>query len=87
LGHHKSRNPREIETVHQRRMRGSNRRRWGKSRQEVVDQSLGHRDIGNPGDNLFIHFGIMKLETPMSGIQLSAYQRSEKRHCGGQLSA
>ena len=33
---------------------------------------LGHRDIGNPGDNLFMYFGIVKLETPMSGSQLSA---------------
>jgi hypothetical protein len=32
---------------------------------------LGHRDIGNPGDNLFMYFGIAKLETPMSGSQLS----------------
>jgi hypothetical protein len=46
--------------------------RRGKSRQEVDDRRLGHRDIGNPGDNLFMYFGIAKLETPMSGSQLSA---------------
>jgi hypothetical protein len=60
-------------TVHQERTRGSNRRRRGKSRQEVVDRRLCHRDIGNPEDNLFMHFGIATLETPMSGSQLSVY--------------
>jgi hypothetical protein len=33
---------------------------------------LGHRDIRNSGDNLFMYFGIVKLETPMIGSQLSA---------------
>jgi hypothetical protein len=83
LGHHKSRNPREIRTVHQRRTRGSNRRHRGKSRQEVVDRRLGHRDIGDPGDKVFMQDGIAKSETPMSGSQLSAQQtRKEAPLCG-----
>jgi hypothetical protein len=83
LGHHKSRNPGEIRTVHQRRMRGSNRRHRGKSRQEVVDRHLGHQDIGDPGDKVFMQDGIAKSETPMSGSQLSAQQtREEAPLCG-----
>lgn len=67
LGHHKSRNPGEIRTIHQRRMRGSNRRHRGKSREEVIDWRLGHRDIGDPGEKVFMQDGITKSETPMSG--------------------
>jgi hypothetical protein len=33
---------------------------------------LGHWDIRNLGDNLFMYFGIAKLESLMSGSQLSA---------------
>jgi hypothetical protein len=44
---------------------GSNRSHPGKSRQEVVYRYFGHRDIGNPGDKVFMHFGIMKSETPI----------------------
>ena len=54
-------------------MRGSNQNHRGKSRQEVVYRHVGHRDIGDPDDNLFMHFGIVTLETPMSGSQLSVY--------------
>jgi hypothetical protein len=31
---------------------------------EVVYRCLGHRDIGDPGDKVFMHFGITKPETP-----------------------
>jgi hypothetical protein len=64
LGHHKSRNPGEIGTVHRRRTRGGNQRHREKSRQEVVDRGLSHRDIGDPGDKVFTHFGIANRETP-----------------------
>jgi hypothetical protein len=87
LGHHKSRNPREIGTVHSGRDAWQQSEPPGKGRQEVIDRHLGHRDIGDPGDKVFVHFGIAKSETPMSGSQLSAYQRSGERHCVGQLSA
>jgi hypothetical protein len=26
---------------------------------------FGHRDIGNPGDKVFMHFGIAKSKTPI----------------------
>jgi hypothetical protein len=57
------------------RTRGSDQRHREKSRQEVVDRGLSHRDIGDPGDKLFVHFGIAKRDTPMSGSQLSSLQR------------
>jgi hypothetical protein len=47
---------------------------------EDVHRCWGHRDIGDPGDKLFVHFGIAKRETPISGGQLSARQRKGKRH-------
>jgi hypothetical protein len=47
----------------------------GSPDEEVVHRSLAHRDIRDPGDKLSMHFGIAKLETPMSGGQLSAHQR------------
>jgi hypothetical protein len=52
-----------IRNVHQRRTCGSNQSHRGKSRQEVVYRHFGHRDIGNPGDKRFGHFGIAKSET------------------------
>jgi hypothetical protein len=36
----------------------------GKDRQEVVDRCLDHRDIGDPGDEVFMYFGIANRETP-----------------------
>ena len=33
---------------------------------------LDHQDIRNLGDNLFMYFGIAKIEPLMSGSQLSA---------------
>jgi hypothetical protein len=39
---------------------------------EVVDRCLDHRDIGDPGDEVFMYFGITNRETPISGSQLSA---------------
>jgi hypothetical protein len=30
---------------------------------EVIYWRLGHRDIGDPGDKVFMHFGITKFET------------------------
>jgi hypothetical protein len=47
----------------------------GKSRQGSIHRCLVHRDIGDPGDKLFVHFGIAKRDTPMSGSQLSSQQR------------
>jgi hypothetical protein len=41
---------------------------------EAIHRRLVHRDIGNPVDVGFMHFGIAKRETPMSGGQLSAHQ-------------
>jgi hypothetical protein len=52
-------------------------------RQEVVDRCLGHRDIGDPGDKVFMHFGIANRETPISGSQLSASRDSENRESRG----
>jgi hypothetical protein len=78
-----------IRTVHQRRTRGRNQSHRGKARQEVVYRHFGHRDIGNPGDKRFGHFGIVKSETPTrrkapSWGQLSPYQRRKKALlCGG----
>jgi hypothetical protein len=46
-------------------MCGSNRSHRGKSRQEVVYRHLGHRDIANPSDRVFMHFGIAESETPI----------------------
>jgi hypothetical protein len=57
------------------RTRGSDQRHREKSRQGSVHRCLSHRDIGDPGDKLFVHFGIAKRDTPMSGSQLSAHQR------------
>jgi hypothetical protein len=47
MGHHKSQNPGEIKTIHQRRTCGSDRRRQGKSRHEIVESafvSLGYQE-------------------------------------------
>jgi hypothetical protein len=67
-------------TVHQGRMRGSNRSHREKSDKEVVYRWLSHRDIRDPGEKVFVHFGIMKPETPTGRKvppwgQLSANQR------------
>jgi hypothetical protein len=75
LGHHKSQNPGEIRTIHSGRDAWQQSEPPGKGRQEVVDRCLGHRDIRDPGDKVFVHFGIVKRDTPMSGSQLSAHQR------------
>jgi hypothetical protein len=84
LGHHKSRNPGEIETVHQRRTHGRNWRHLGKSRQEVVDRRLGYQDIMDPGDKVFIHFGIANLETP-TRRQVSLWARYQQIREGRKL--
>jgi hypothetical protein len=54
---------------------------------EVVYRCLGHRDIGDPGDKVFMHFGIAKLETPTGRKvppwgQLSANRRVGIRGIG-----
>jgi hypothetical protein len=41
---------------------------------EAIHRHLVHRDIGNPVDMGFMHFGIAKRETPMSAGQLSVHQ-------------
>jgi hypothetical protein len=58
---------------------------------EVVHRCLGHRDIGDPGDKVFTHFGIANRETPTRRKvppcgQLSARRKGGKHHCGSQLS-
>jgi hypothetical protein len=60
------------------RTRGSNRSHQGKSRQEVVHRHYSHRDIGDPGDKKFGHFGFAKSKTPT--------RRRKAPLCGGQLS-
>jgi hypothetical protein len=54
---------------------------------EVVYQCLGHWDVGDPGDKVFMHFGIVKSETPKGRKvppwgQLSANQRVRIRGIG-----
>jgi hypothetical protein len=66
-----------------RRTRGRNRCHRGKARQDVDDQCLGHRDIGDPGDKVFMHFGIENRETPIIGSQLSASWDPENRESRG----
>jgi hypothetical protein len=34
---------------------------------EVVYRCLGHRDIGDPGDKVFMHFGIAKSKPRQGG--------------------
>jgi hypothetical protein len=68
LGHHKSRNPGEIGTVHQRgRVEEIDAIRKSPDK-EVVHRCLGHRDIGDPGDKVFTHFEIANRETPMRNM-------------------
>jgi hypothetical protein len=44
---------------------GSHRSHREKSRQGgVIYRCLVHRDIGDPGDKVFMHFGFAKSETP-----------------------
>jgi hypothetical protein len=70
LGHQKSRNPRGIKTVH---LEGTRAGDW--CHQERPDKKAVHQDIGDPVDKVFVHFGIVKRNTPTSGSQLSANQR------------
>jgi hypothetical protein len=48
----------------------------------AVHRCLVHRDIGDPGDELFVNFGIVKRDTPMSGSQLSARRKGKKEPLG-----
>jgi hypothetical protein len=75
LGHRRSRNIGGIGTVHlEGHVAAINV--IGKSPdKEDVHRCLVHRDIGDPGDKLFVHFGIAKRDTPMSGSQMSSQQR------------
>ena len=41
---------------------------------KAIPRRLVHQDIVNPVDVGFMHFGIAKRETPMSGGLLSAHQ-------------
>jgi hypothetical protein len=75
LGHRKSRNPRGIETVHLEGTCGGDRHHQERADKEAVHQCLVHRDIGDPGEKLFVHFGITKRDTSMGGSQLSSLQR------------
>jgi hypothetical protein len=48
-------------------MRGRKQSDRGKYRQEGVYRHLGHRDIGNPGDKVFMQIGIVKLKILIRG--------------------
>jgi hypothetical protein len=47
---------------------GSHQSHREKSRQGSHLSVLGHRDIGDPGDKVFMHFGFAKSETPTRGL-------------------
>jgi hypothetical protein len=73
LGHRKSRNPRGIETIHMEGRMVAISFIGKNPNKEVVHRCLVHRDIGDPGDKLFVHFGIAKRNIPMSGGHLSTH--------------
>jgi hypothetical protein len=82
LGHHKYRNSGEIGTVHQRGC-VAEIRAIGKSPDKgAVHRCLVHWDIRDPGDELFVHFGIAKRDTSMSGSQLSTRWKGKKEPLG-----
>jgi len=59
-------------------MHGSNWRHQEWSRQGFIHRHYSHRDIGDPGDKKFGHFGFAKSKTPT--------RRRKAPLCGGQLS-
>jgi hypothetical protein len=87
-GHHKSQNPGEIGTVHQRRTCGNNRSHRRKSQQEVIDRRFGHRHIRDFVDTKPLHSESRtpkprKEEGAIVGGQLSIEQRRKKASsCG-----
>jgi hypothetical protein len=63
MGHRKSQNPRGIGTVHLEGLVAAIGA-IGEVPTGSVDQGLSHRDIRDPSDKLFVHFGIVKRDTP-----------------------